>query len=222
MVAAGAAAGKAGGAGGVSATSGGAGGTGAAASGNGQAADGGISEAAAQQRIKNYGGDWISALPEENKTAINSYTHTAYKNINATLRGISDQFDPGNYDCAMKIHESLENASLPVECTVYRGTTQKALGALQSLPDDMLPGKIISDRGFMSSSFDIDKARQFENDVLIIIEAPKGAHGVYVGSISGFGHSESEVLFDAGQVMKITGVERDGAGRRTIRVRIMI
>lgn len=57
--------------------------------------------------------------------------------------------------------------------------------------------------------------------MLLEIDVPKGAHGAYVGDISAAGHYESEVLFDAEQPMRITGVRRDEHGRRIISVRIM-
>lgn len=57
--------------------------------------------------------------------------------------------------------------------------------------------------------------------MLLEIEVPKGSHGAYVGDISAAGHYESEVLFDAGQKMRIISVRYDRNGRRIIRVRIM-
>lgn len=87
------------------------------------------------------------------------------------------------------------------------------------LPDSMLVGKTFTDYGFMSTSLDRNSA--FGGDMLLEIDAPKGSHGAYVGDISSAGHYESEVLFDARQQMRITGVRRDENGRRIVSVRIM-
>lgn len=87
------------------------------------------------------------------------------------------------------------------------------------LPDNMLVGRVISDRGFMSTSLERNSA--FGKGMLLEIEVPKGSHGAYVGDISAAGHYESEVLFDAGQKMRIISVRYDRNGRRIIRVRIM-
>ena len=175
--------------------------------------------AAASEQVRACGREWTDSLPSENRAAIASYTSTAYENINATLRGLEHQFNPGNYERARKIHQSLSGASIPAVCTVYRGTSSKALGALRMLPDSLLVGKVISDRGFMSTS--LEQSTAFDGEVLLEIDVPKGAHGAYVGDISALGHQENEVLFDMGQKMRITNVRRDADGRRIISVRIL-
>lgn len=169
--------------------------------------------------IKTCGKEWAESLSKEHKAAIHSYTGTAYSNINARLRGLEKSFDPGNQECAIRIHQALSGASIPADCTVYRGVSSKALGMLRMLPDNMLVGKTFTDHGFMSTSLERNSA--FGGDMLLEVDVPKGAHGAYVGNISSAGHYESEVLFDAGQQMRITGVRRDENGRRIVSVRIM-
>ena len=171
------------------------------------------------ERVKACGKEWAESLSTEHKAAIHSYTGTAYSNINATMRGIEKQFDPGNHECAINIHQALSGASIPADCTVYRGVSSKALGMLRMLPDNMLVGKTFTEHGFMSTSLDRNTA--FGGDMLLEIDVPKGVHGAYVGNISAAGHYESEVLFDAEQPMRITGVRRDENGRRIVSVRIM-
>lgn len=184
----------------------------------GAAGGGGASlESSAAELVRQNGAAWVSQLSPEEKRAVRAYTGTAYANINATLRGIEKSFGPGNYECARHIHQALSRASIPHDCTVYRGVSEKALGKLRFLPDKMLTGKIFSDKGFMSTS--IEKGNSFGGD-LLEISVPKGSHGAYVGHISEAGHYETEVLFDAGQVMRITGVRRDEWGRRIISVQL--
>lgn len=172
-----------------------------------------------RQEVLDSGQKWANSLSPEGKEAVKDYTGTAYVNINATLRGIQKQFEPGNYEKALHLHESLQSASIPTNCTVYRGASSKALGALRMLPDNMLIGKVISDKGFMSTS--IDRNSAFGGDTLLVIDVPKGSHGAYVGDISSFGHYESEVLFDVGSKMRITDVTRDENGRRVINVTLL-
>ena len=140
-------------------------------------------------------------------------------NINAVLRGIEKDMHPDNMESAKILHRKLKQAKLPQDCVVYRGTSDKALGMARLLPDKMLEGKIFMDEGFMSTSLSREEA--FAGDVLLEIEAPKGSPGVYVGYCSSVGHCESEVLFDAGQTMRIKSVQRDKRGRRVIRVVII-
>lgn len=135
------------------------------------------------------------------------------------MRGIDKKFNEGNRERAIALHGALKNASIPADCTVYRGTSEKALGMLRFLPDSMLTGRVISDAGFMSTS--LDRSGSFGGNALLEIEAPKGSHGAYIGHISSAGPSEQEVLFDAGQKMRIIEAKRDANGRRIIKVRIL-
>ena len=178
-----------------------------------------VSVPASKSAVKEAGSSWANKLDPSAIAAVRSYTGTAYANINATLRGIEQRFDDGNDICAITLHQSLGKAELPCDCTVYRGTSNKALGALRFLPDSMIVGKTIMDEGFMSTSLNPSDA--FGGDILLEIDAPSGSHGAYVGSISSAGHHESEVLFDAGQIMTIVGASHDNTGRRIIKVRLL-
>ncbi|MBR4879555.1 MAG: hypothetical protein IKU13_06955, partial [Clostridia bacterium] len=165
-----------------------------------------------------YGKEWVSGLSKEEKASIHAYTGTAYANINKVLRGEEKDFEPGNREHASNIHRVLSQASIPNDCVVYRGVSGSALGSKRFLPDSMLVGHSIQDSGFMSTSLDPRDA--FQKEILLEIEVPKGAPGVYVGDISAAGHYESEVLFDKDLDMVIISVRRDENGRRIIRTRM--
>lgn len=169
--------------------------------------------------IREHGKEWTSKLSAEAVEALHAYTETAYTNINATLRGLVSSFSPGNLDRARVLHDILGQASLPVDCVVYRGVSSKALGALRFLPDQLLINKVFQDKGFMSTSINLYDT--FGGDMVLEISARKSSHGVYIGYVSAAGHYESEVLFDAGQTMRITGVRRDSYGHRIVSVEIM-
>ncbi len=202
--------------------------SGTSASGNGSAAagaSGGTPGGAGGSgnsalSIKEAGKQWTDGLSKEQYAALSAYTGSSYMNINATLRGISPAFDAGNKEKAVLIHQALSGSSIPQACTVYRGAAAAALGSLQNAPDDQLVGAYFSDSGFMSTS--INSADSFGGEIKLIIDVPAGAKGAYVGYLSQLGHSESEVLFDIGQVMQITKVDRDTSGQRTIHARMMI
>ena len=169
--------------------------------------------------VKEAGRQWTGSLPKEQYAALSAYTGAAYGPINAALRGLSGGFGEGEKETAVLIHQALSACRLPQSCTVYRGVSAAALGPLQNVPDDRLVGLFFTDKGFMSTS--LNKEDAFGGAVKLVIDVPAGAKGAYVGYLSQMGHSESEVLFDLGQVMQITAVERDDSGRRVIRARMM-
>ncbi|MBR5265967.1 MAG: hypothetical protein IKV63_05085 [Clostridia bacterium] len=181
----------------------------------------------AEQSVRSYGKEWSGSLSQTERNSVYEYTtekecnskgEKVYENINNVLRGITREVAPGNLEHARNIHKALERASIPEDCVVYRGASDKALGACRFLPDSMLVGRTISEDGFMSTS--LDRTSAFSGDILLEIEVPKGAAGAYVGNVSAAGHYESEVLFDKDQVMIIKSVVRDEHNRRIIRVQM--
>lgn len=169
--------------------------------------------------VKESGKAWSDSLSSNERNAVKDYTGTAYLNINSVLRGKESSFDAGNREKAKAIHSALSKSHLPQSCTVYRGASKEALGKYANLPDEALVGKIISDDGFMSTS--LNSSDSFGGEVKLEIDVPAGANGAYVGHISRAGHYESEVLFDCGQVMQITGVKKDFFGNRVICVKLL-
>lgn len=161
---------------------------------------------------------WANGLSDSERSALRDYTGNAYLNINSSLRG-QTEFNSGNAERACMIHNALSNASIPQNCIVYRGTSPAALGSYQNLSDEELVGCQIAEAGFMSTS--LNQGNQFMGAVQLEISVPAGAHGAYVGHLSQYGHNESEVLFDAGQILEITGVRRDFFGNRTICARMI-
>lgn len=171
--------------------------------------------------VKQYGEKWSASLSEEQRRAIKSYTGSSYSDINATLRGLTKEFtSEANKNCAIQIHRVLCECEVPCECVVYRGMKSSALGSLEHLTDQELEGVIYTDNGFMSTSLSSEDS--FGGNVQLEIEVPRGVKGVYVGYISQHGHTESEVLLDKGQYMRILSVKRDQYGYRRIRARIML
>lgn len=170
--------------------------------------------------VKEAGKNWSDELNDDEYDAVKDYTGNRFhENINSVLRGVQSEFDPGNEERAIHIHNALSKSHIPCDCTVYRGASSKCLGEYMNLSNEELVGHIIYDFGFMSTS--INKGDEFGGEIKLVINVPKGAHGAYVGYLSQAGHYESEVLFDAKQVMEITGARYDSYGNRIINVRII-
>lgn len=105
---------------------------------------------------------------------------------------------------------ALDNASLPQDMILYRGTSTELLGELQNLPTDELVGKTIMEQGFMSTSTETAIAEEFTGNMHMTIETSKGAQALDISSISNY-TTEAEVLFNAGQKMLIKSAEvKDG------------
>ena len=202
-------------------SSGGAVGSAALSSGSSGAPDagaGGTERSDSIAAVMSAGEAWTNSLSDGERSALRDYTGTGYLNINASLRG-QTSFNEGNAERACAIHNALSGASIPQACIVYRGASPPALGEYQNLSDRELVGCHIAEAGFMSTS--LNPRDSFGGAVQLEISVPAGAHGAYVGYLSQYGHNESEVLFDAGQVLEITGVRRDFFGNRTICARMI-
>ena len=166
---------------------------------------------------------WQTGLSGREKTALQDYTKEQpnyYRNINDKLRGKTFFWESGNHERAQAIHEALQRSSVPCDCTVYRGASNDALGKYRNLSDSDLVGKVLLDKGFMSTS--TIKGSEFGGDVKLEILVPKGSKGSYLGNgISVAGESEHEMLFDKGSRLKVIGVYRDTFGNRVIQTRMM-
>jgi hypothetical protein len=98
---------------------------------------------------------------------------------------------------------ALDNASLPQDMVLYRGTSTDALGNLKNLSPDELVGKTFIEPGFMSTSANSAVASgTFSGNMQITIEVSSGAHALDISSISQYSN-EAEILFNAGQKMTI-------------------
>ena len=151
----------------------------------------------------------IGDLNDVQLEALIKYTGADYVNINNSLRGI-ETLTPNNELTVNAMKSALNNARLPQNMTLYRGTSKEALGALQNLPVDELVGKTFIEKGFMSTSINRGTSECFFGNMKITVEAAKGAKALNISSISQF-PEEAEVLFNAGQEMLITfAEERNG------------
>lgn len=170
--------------------------------------------------IKLCGRKWVKELSQSEHTALKDYTVTSYRNINAVLRGIESDYNPGNQQRATQIHNALSRSVISKPCILYRGASLNSLGEYANLSDSDLIGNIISDAGFMSTC--LDESDITRDDIKYEISVPPGTHGAYLGYLSQISHGESEVLLDAGQRLQITSIQRETFGTMTITAMLLL
>lgn len=133
--------------------------------------------------------------------------------LNNLLRG-KEVADDVNIDVANSkitvISDALEKAQLVEDMTLYRGCSKKTLGEYKDLSPEELIGKTIVEPGFLSTTSDVSVTENFTKDLVMTINAKKGAHGLSLKNISHY-VQEEEILFNKNQSMVITAAEeRDG------------
>jgi len=148
----------------------------------------------------------VNQLSKKQISALEDYSGVDFQNINSSLRGM-EKATPENVQRIKTLTHTIDNASLPQDMTLYRGTTTNALGDLKNLAPDELIGKSFVEKGFMSTSTKSSVGNAFKHDMQITINAAKGSHAMDIASVSNYAN-EAEVLFSAGQEMIITGAEK--------------
>ena len=139
--------------------------------------------------------DWFNSLTHEQVESFRAYTGDEhYEEINAFLRGFTNEISEVNVNHISNLSKALELSSIPESVTVYRGTVKAALGAYKDLPADQLVGKIIYDNAFMSTS--LIEGGSFDTPVKLVIEVQRGSKGAYVGNMSTYEMEELELLLN--------------------------
>jgi hypothetical protein len=143
---------------------------------------------------------WEKRLLPEEKKVITDYTKIGALH-NVVLR---KEIDLDNAHMQLVLEEisliisGLEKYSLPESILVFRGTSKKALGKYADLPPKQLIGKVITEKGLMSTSlFPVRKFISLDDGLFMVIKVPKGTKGAYLGGLSNYPH-EAEVLFPPG------------------------
>lgn len=158
--------------------------------------------------------DWLATLTGTQKSAVVSYTGSAYEAMNDYLRA------NGAYDASDRTKQlikqcqaALKKASLPEEVIVRRGSGYNMLKELgidiSEANKDKLVGGIVQDLGFLSTS--PDPSGGFSSGIEYVIKIPEGSQAMYVAPISQF-HSERELLINCGGKFMVDDVEFDSYG----------
>ena len=144
-------------------------------------------------------------LTDAEKESLSQYGGVFYTSVNDQMRkGIPI---PDDYACRKDIVEQLKSAvgkgSVPDDVVVFRGMDQKFIDKFMKknkITDiNQLAGKVIEDKGFVSTSLDSKVPLNFlgtgkkGGGVIMDIKVPKGSKGLYISSL-GYDY-EREILF---------------------------
>ncbi len=180
-------------------------------------------------KVKRYGtryNKWNESLTEEERDAINDYTsptYYSYRYINYALRTFggddgSNLIFEDNSRAIDLISRALNKTKVSSGVIAFRGTERVALGEHSSLEPDQLIGKVIQEKGFLSTFLDFPGLAIFrEREVFMIIKVPEGIKGAYIKR--GLGCCEEhELLVDKGQKMIIQDAfeEQRKSGKKQI------
>ena len=149
-----------------------------------------------------------SSLSQSIKNAIKEYTGPAYTQINGALR-TGKKLGSNKQNVVNKLNEAFAQpeAKANENFTVYRGITSSQLQHLAM-------GSTITDKGFVSTSSDVNEAKKFAGTAgaLMEIRVKKGQPAMSVKNTSAF-PSEMEVMLPANTSFKVVGKKIGPEGR---------
>ena len=157
--------------------------------------------------------DWLKVISASEKSAVETYTGSAYWDMNSYLRG---QKSSTSYKTAIKnCQAALSKAKLPRETIVRRGADYNMLDELKIGPitpqnKSNVIGAILEDKGFMSTS-PAPQGGFTYRDIEYVIKLPEGSQAMYVDSISKH-KGEQELLINCGGKYMVEDVEFDSWG----------
>lgn len=187
----------------------------------------------------NYTGLSSYDVSDLNKNEINcfkNYTAAAYSGINKAL--YDESYNPGSsyaYNNIRKhidiITDCIDRKFIPENVTLYRGigNISAILGNdIQNLSleevNEKYKGEIFINKGFSSVSTDINVANRFAQGIdsgILVINTPKGAKGMSLGSVSEFEESEKEILLQRSSAFYIESISCDKQNKWRIDVNLI-
>lgn len=150
-----------------------------------------------------------------------SGTDKIYAEANNYLRGVNKDISDRGKQLIQGLDDVFAENEEKTESTlkVYRGMDPDLLRRLGAAPEDFGPewwtfpgfkpdvselkGKVIEDKGFMSTSTRKEEAAKYNEQTQLVLSIPKGTSVV----TTGFKYDEAEVLLNRGSKMQITGVK---------------
>ena len=158
----------------------------------------------AKVRNKHY--EWERSLSKPEKHALANYQGSGgdYEAINGALRS------GGHHESVPHIDSALAKNALHADHIVYRAASHEGVTHLNTLPDHQVVGAKIHDKGYLSTSLNRLKTKDFQADnaptASFRIRVPKGTHAAFIDDLkreSGF--AEHEVLLPRNGHLKVTG-----------------
>lgn len=161
---------------------------------------------ASQQQEEMTDADW---------DVVENYTGIYGSEINLYLNGKTKSISAHAEEVSGKLHNILDGQSLPEAGIYYKGCGTEILygkGVPKTLSNsEKLVGKVLTDRGFMSTSKSKKSARMHfdlnSEPILLKIRVPKGAKGLAVNDKS-VAPYEQETLFVDHSKMTVLGVKK--------------
>lgn len=150
---------------------------------------------------------FLDGLTLQERSTFIDYGRDGYKDINAVLRGTLARGEAGRAERAIPRMDKVMREAPPLNrnTIVYRGI-DRDLG--------LNVGDVITDRGFMSTTFDPDQALEFTKggkvkgeSTLIEIRVPRGTRGVVMDALGMFAE-EMEMVLPRGGQLRIVSAER--------------
>jgi hypothetical protein len=156
----------------------------------------------------------------QQRSALKSYTGSAYITYNDYLRGSSSHHSQSTKQHVVDI----QSAMLPLgqHTLLKRGTGWNALPPeFHGANASKMVGKTFQEPGFTSTTV-AGMGGHFSGQPLqLIIEAPAGTPAAFVNGLSHFKDQENEMLLAAGTKFKVLSVEKTTGGHTLMRVRIV-
>lgn len=150
-------------------------------------------------------------LSPDEKHAMKEYTGTTYEPINNSLRNGGDG---GTYKKEVDaLTDAINKTSVREAVVSYRGMSDGAANALLKQAGasnfDELVGRVISDKGFVSTTLSENTAREFGR-YIFETTLPKGSKALMPNGDS-YSPWEHEVILQRGARFNITGTRKQGS-----------
>lgn len=157
--------------------------------------------------------DWLKLITSAQRDGVETYTGSAYEEMNEYLRGLSSSISSSRKQAIEDCTKALAKASLPQETIVRRGSGYNMLRELgvdfSQDSKSAVIGATVVDKGFVSTS--PASGGGFSGSIEYVIKLPEGSQAMYVAPISRFS-SEQELLINRGGRYLIEDVEYNSYG----------
>lgn len=167
---------------------------------------------------------WPSRLTDVERDAVWTYRTSGYHDMNGALRNGTLNDDDLRAEIEA-VDRALSKSEVDRGVVVYRGINTRRMGDVTQLP-----GTIIEDKGFVSTSLDEGSARKFVNyaiddekpAALVKITVPKGTNGAYLDSLDPESTwREDEMLLPRNTKFHVTSVVKDDDGIPVISMEVV-
>jgi hypothetical protein len=147
-------------------------------------------------------------LDEKEVQALKEYTGSMYTTVNPLLRAGKPVSKEDRNEVKL-VDEAFKKAKTTEPIEVYRGISGDFYSGLKD-------GDVFEDKGFVSTSTDLDTADNFargDAKAIMKVQVPKGSRAISVDSLSVFKkggaavRSENEILLDRGGKFKVISIK---------------